>query len=77
MTNNLRVLKRNPVGVIALILAIETLSIATPFWAKCEDEIHTPKSGNLESFGTPENLELDCRGKNTSHWGVLYINVAY
>jgi hypothetical protein len=48
--------------------------VATPLWAKCEDETHTPKSGNLESSGTPKNSELDCRGQNTSHWGVLYIN---
>jgi hypothetical protein len=42
------------------------------FGVKCEDETHTPKSGNLESSGTPENLEFECRGQNTSHWGVLY-----
>ncbi len=47
--------------------------VATPLWAKCEDETHTPKSGNLESFGTLENSELDCRGQNTFHWGVLDI----
>jgi hypothetical protein len=41
--------------------------------AKCEDETHTPKVGDLESFGTPENSELDYRGLNTSHWGVLDI----
>jgi hypothetical protein len=29
--------------------------VATPLWAKCEGEAHTPKSGNLESFKTPEN----------------------
>jgi len=46
--------------------------VVTPLWAKCEDEIHTPKSGNLESSGTPENLELDFRGQNTFHWGVFY-----
>jgi hypothetical protein len=46
--------------------------VATPLWGKCEDEIHTPKSGNLESFGTPRNSELDCRGQKTLHWGVLY-----
>jgi hypothetical protein len=38
------------------------ISVATPLWVKCEDETHTPKSGNLESSGTPKNLELDCRG---------------
>ncbi len=40
--------------------------VATPLWAKCEDETHTPKSGNLESSRTPATLELDRRGKNTS-----------
>jgi hypothetical protein len=47
-------------------------SVATPLWGKCEDEIHTPESGNLESSGTPAILELDCKGQNTSPWGVLY-----
>jgi len=46
--------------------------VATLLWVKGEDETHTPKSGNLESFGTPKNLELDGRGQNNSHWGVLY-----
>jgi hypothetical protein len=46
--------------------------VATPLWAKCENETHTPKGGNLESSGTPENSELDCRGQNTLHKGFLY-----
>jgi len=29
------------------------------------------KSEELESSGTPECLELDSKGKNTSHWGVI------
>jgi hypothetical protein len=45
-----------------------------PTLAKCEDETHFPKVGDLESSGTPELLELDSRGQNTLHWGVLYIN---
>jgi hypothetical protein len=45
-----------------------------PTLAKCEDETHTPKVGDLESSGTPKLLELDNRGQNTSHWGVIYIN---
>jgi hypothetical protein len=45
---------------------------ATPLWVKCEDETHTPKSGNLESSGTPKNSELEFRGQNTLHWGVIY-----
>ncbi len=50
-----------------------SISVATPLWGKCEDETRTPKSGNLESFGTPKTSELDCRGQNTSPWAVLYI----
>ncbi len=41
------------------------ISVATPLWAKCEDETHTPKSGNLESFGTLATSELDRRGQNS------------
>jgi hypothetical protein len=48
--------------------------VATPLWAKCGDETHIPKSGDLESSRTHKNSELDCKGQNTSHWGVLYIN---
>ncbi len=49
------------------------VGVATPLWAKCEGEAHTPKSGNLESFGTPENSELELKGQNTLHWGVLSV----
>jgi hypothetical protein len=42
--------------------------IATPLWAKCEGETHTPKSGNLESSGTPKNSEDYLRGQISSHW---------
>ncbi len=44
-----------------------------PTLRECEDEIHTPKVGTWESFGTPKISEFDRRGQNTSHWGVLYI----
>ncbi len=47
--------------------------VATPLWAKCEGEAHTPKSGKLESSGTPKNSELDCRGQISLHLNVLYI----
>jgi len=43
-----------------------TIFVATPLWGKCQDETHTSKSGNLESFRTPEILELDCNGQDTS-----------
>jgi hypothetical protein len=48
------------------------LTIATPLWGKCEDETHTPKSGNLESSGTPATSELNNRRQNTLPWSVLY-----
>ncbi len=42
-----------------------------PTLAKCEDETHTPKVGDLESSGTPKCLEFNSKAQNTSHWGVL------
>jgi hypothetical protein len=47
--------------------------VVTPLWDKCEGEAHTPKSGKLESPGTPENLELDFRGQISSHSSVIYV----
>ncbi len=44
--------------------------VATPLWAKCKGEAHTPKSGKLESHGTPENSKLDCRGQISSNLSV-------
>jgi hypothetical protein len=41
------------------------------FGAKCENATHTPKSGKMESSGTPENSELDLRDQISSHWSVL------
>jgi hypothetical protein len=58
--------------VFSLGFTIESLNVMTPLWAKCEDETHTPKSGNFESSGTPKNSEFEFRGQNTLHWGVLY-----
>jgi hypothetical protein len=48
-----------------------TITVATPLWAKCEGEAHTPKSGKLESSGTLKNSELDYRGQISSPWVVL------
>jgi hypothetical protein len=42
-----------------------------PTLAKCEDETHTPKVGDLESSGTLECLEFNSKVQNTTHWGVL------
>jgi hypothetical protein len=43
-----------------------------PTLRECEDETHTLEMGTWESFRTPKISEFDCRGQNTSHWGVLY-----
>jgi len=47
-------------------------NVTTPLWGKCEWRPHTPENGTWESSETPENSERDCKGPNTSHWGVLY-----
>jgi hypothetical protein len=44
------------------------------FGAKCENTTHTPKSGKMESSGTPENSEDNLRGQISLSWCVLYIN---
>jgi hypothetical protein len=46
----------------------------TPLWAKWENATPIPKSGKMESSGTPENSEDDMRGQISSPWYVLYIN---
>jgi hypothetical protein len=51
----------------------EGVCVATPLWAKCEGEAHIPKSGNLESSGTPEISKLELKGQNTSHWSVVSV----
>jgi hypothetical protein len=48
------------------------ISVATPFWGKCEVATHTPENGTWESFGTPKNSECNRRGQNTSPLGVFY-----
>ncbi len=45
--------------------------VATPLWAKCEGEAHTPKSGKLESSGTPKNSERNYRGQISLHLNAL------
>ncbi len=50
-----------------------TTFVATPLWDKCEGEAHTPKSGKLESSGTPENSKLDFRRQISLHSSVLYV----
>jgi hypothetical protein len=45
--------------------------VATLTWSSVGVKPNTWKSGDLESSGTPECLELDNKGQNTLHWGVL------
>jgi hypothetical protein len=47
--------------------------VATLLLEEWEDDFHTPEMGPWESVETPEALEFDFRGQNTSHWGVFYI----
>jgi hypothetical protein len=51
---------------------LHLVRVATPPWGKCEEETHTPKSGNWESSETPATLEVDNRRQYTSLWSVLY-----
>jgi len=44
------------------------------FGAKCENATHTPKSGKMESSGSPKNSEDNLRGQISSPWCVFYIN---
>jgi hypothetical protein len=46
--------------------SIYTTFVTTPLLEECEDDTHTPEMGTWESSGTPEILEFDCRGQNTS-----------
>jgi hypothetical protein len=50
---------------------MDTIHVATPLWVKCEGEAHNPKSGKLESSGTPKNSERNCRGQISSHLNTL------
>jgi len=47
------------------------INVATPLWPSVGVKPNTCKVGDLESSGTPECSELDSKGQNTSHWGVL------
>jgi hypothetical protein len=53
------------------LLAIVAFFVATLLWPSVGVKPNTWKSWDLESFGTPECSELDSKGQNTLHWGVL------
>jgi hypothetical protein len=46
-------------------------TVATPLGPSVGVKPNTWKSWELESSGTPECSELDSKGQNTLHWGVL------
>jgi hypothetical protein len=71
MENNLAWKFENDSFHVGSGAAVLSPVVATPLWAKCEGEAHTPKNGKLESSGTLENLELDCRGQISSHLSAL------
>jgi hypothetical protein len=52
---------------------VHTINVATLTWPSVGVKPNTCKSWVLKSFGTPESSELDSKGKNTSHWGVLSV----
>jgi hypothetical protein len=56
-----------------LVVRISGLPVTTPLWGKCEVATHTPENGTWKPSRTPRNSKFDCRGQNTSSWGVLYI----
>lgn len=64
--------KESWIFLMKKLIKMVTFCVATPLWVKCEDETHTLKNENLESFGTLATLDLDCRGQNTSPWSVPY-----
>jgi hypothetical protein len=57
-------------------LGLTRLSIAcvtTPLLKECEDDTHTPEMGTWECSGTPETSEFNCKGQNTSPWGIFHV----
>jgi hypothetical protein len=51
----------------------DSIECCNPTLRDCEDETRTLEMGDLESSGTPEASEFDCRGQNTLHCNVLHI----
>jgi hypothetical protein len=50
---------------------LSTEIVAPLLWPSVGVKPNTWKSRELESSGTPKCSELDSKGQNTSHWGVL------
>jgi hypothetical protein len=50
---------------------LESSGVAPLLWPSVRVKPNTWKSRELESSETPECSELDSKGQNTLHWGVL------
>jgi hypothetical protein len=46
--------------------------VTTPLLEECEDDTHTPEMGTWEFSRTPKTSKFNCKGQNTSPWGVLH-----
>jgi hypothetical protein len=58
---------------VFFLVEFNPLYVVTPLLEKCEDNTHTPKMGTWEFLKTPKTSEFDCRGQNTSPWGVNHV----
>jgi hypothetical protein len=64
-----------PPKLVPALRSFLGLALSQPhFRAKCENATHTPKSGKMESFGTPKTSEDNLKGQISLHWSILYIN---
>jgi hypothetical protein len=59
--------------MLTKLVGFHTLIVTTPLWRSVRMTLTLSKWGLGESFGIPENLELNCRGQSTSPWSVFYI----
>jgi hypothetical protein len=69
--NHLRMVMFMSINPNETINDFKACGVATPLWAKCEGEAHTPKSGKLESSGTPKNSKRNSRGQISLHLSAL------
>jgi len=68
---NIMLLAPRNVVVNVIRCMLKCGAVATLLWPSVGVKPNTWKSWDMESSGTPECLELDRKGQNTSHWSVL------
>jgi hypothetical protein len=59
-------------GTCPQLLILLMFSCRNPTLRECEDETRTSEMETWESSETPKTSEFDCKGQNTSHWGVFH-----